>query len=78
MMAHVTGLKPGEFVHFLGNTHVYQNHVEPLKTQLERAPRPFPQLRIKRDVKEIDDFKAEDFEILCYKPYPTVKMEMAV
>eukprot|EP00400_MALV-I_sp_L67-5_P000777 gene777-261_t len=78
MMAHITGLKPGEFVHFLGNTHVYKNHVDPLLEQLKRPPRPFPQLKIKRDVTEIDDFKAEDFEILCYKPYPKIAMEMAV
>merc|ERR1711977_208663 len=63
MMAQVCGLKAGEFVHFLGNTHVYKNHVEPLLEQVKRHPRPFPQLKIKRDVKEIDDFKAEDFEI---------------
>ena len=68
----------GEFVHFLGNTHVYKNHVDPLLEQVKRHPRPFPQLKIKRDVKEIDDFTAEDFEITCYKPYPTIKMEMAV
>jgi thymidylate synthase len=78
MIAHVTGLKPGDFVHTLGDAHVYLNHVEPLKEQLQRTPRPFPKLNIKRQVETIDDFKFEDFEIVGYNPYPTIKMEMAV
>jgi len=78
MIAHVTNLKPGDFVHTLGDTHVYLNHVEPLKEQLERVPRSFPKLNIKRTVENIEDFKFEDFEIKDYKPYPTIKMEMAV
>merc|ERR1711939_1296994 len=68
LLAHVTGLKRGDFVHNMGNTHVYKNHIEPLKTQLERTPRPFPILRINPDVKDIDGFKASDFEILGYNP----------
>merc|ERR1719198_606991 len=63
-MAQVCGLKPGEFIHSMGNTHVYLNHIEPLKTQLERTPRPFPVLKINPDVKDIDGFKASDFELL--------------
>lgn len=78
MIAHVTNLKPGDFIHSLGDTHVYLNHVEPLKEQLERKPRPFPQLRIKRQVTNIDDFTFDDFEVIGYDPYPTIKMEMAV
>jgi thymidylate synthase len=78
MIAHVTSLKPGEFIHTLGDTHVYMNHVEPLKQQLERKPRPFPKLNITRNVREIDDFKFEDFEMIGYDPYPAIKMEMAV
>jgi dihydrofolate reductase/thymidylate synthase len=78
MMAQVCGLKPGEFIHSLGNAHVYQNHVEPLKTQLERTPRPFPVLRINPDVKDIDGFKSEDFEIIAYNPHGKIAMEMAV
>merc|ERR1711988_1364056 len=58
MVAQVCGLKPGEFVHTLGNAHVYQNHVEPLKTQLERTPRPFPILKMNPEVKDIDGFQA--------------------
>ncbi|XP_017116886.1 thymidylate synthase [Drosophila elegans] len=78
MIAHVTGLKPGDFVHTMGDTHVYLNHVEPLKEQLERTPRPFPKLLIKRQVQDIEDFRFEDFEIVDYNPYPKIKMEMAV
>lgn len=78
MIAHITNLKPGDFVHTLGDTHVYLNHVEPLKEQLERTPRPFPKLVIKRKVENIDDFTFDDFEIQDYKPYPSIKMEMAV
>lgn len=78
MIAHVTNLKPGDFVHTFGDAHVYLNHVEPLKEQLKRTPRAFPQLRIKRQVTDIDDFKFEDFEVVGYDPYPTIKMDMAV
>lgn len=78
MIAHVTGLKPGEFVHTLADAHVYSNHVEPLKQQLERVPRPFPKLVIRRPVANIDDFKAEDFELVGYNPHGKIKMEMAV
>ncbi|XP_009332467.1 PREDICTED: thymidylate synthase [Pygoscelis adeliae] len=78
MIAHVTGLKPGEFIHTLGDAHIYLNHVEPLKVQLQREPRPFPKLRILRKVEDISDFKAEDFQIEDYNPHPPIKMEMAV
>ncbi|KAJ8023512.1 Thymidylate synthase [Holothuria leucospilota] len=78
MIAHITGLKPGDFIHTLGDAHVYMNHLEPLKQQLERIPRPFPKLVIKRKVESIDDFTFEDFEIVNYKPYPKIKMDMAV
>jgi len=78
MIAHVTGLKPGDFVHTLGDAHVYLNHVEPLKVQLERKPRKFPKLVIKRDVENIEDFKFEDFAVEGYDPYPKITMEMAV
>ncbi|XP_055845996.1 thymidylate synthase [Episyrphus balteatus] len=78
MIAHVTGLKPGDFVHTLGDAHVYNNHVEPLKEQLQRIPRAFPKLVIKRKVEKIEDFTFDDFEIVDYKPYPKISMEMAV
>ncbi|KAK5849839.1 hypothetical protein PBY51_014142 [Eleginops maclovinus] len=78
MIAHITGLKPGDFVHTLGDAHIYNNHIEPLKVQLQREIRPFPKLKILRKVESIDDFRAEDFEICDYNPHPTIKMPMAV
>uniref|UniRef100_A0A7S3LMZ6 Bifunctional dihydrofolate reductase-thymidylate synthase n=2 Tax=Aplanochytrium stocchinoi TaxID=215587 RepID=A0A7S3LMZ6_9STRA len=78
MLAQCTGLKPGEFVHVIGDCHVYSNHVEPLKEQLTREPRPFPKLKINTDCTDIDGFKYEDFEIVGYKPHKTIKMQMAV
>jgi len=78
MMAQVCGLQPGEFIHTLGNAHVYENHVEPLMTQLERTPRPFPILKVNPDIKDIDGFKASDFELVGYSPHGAIKMDMAV
>ncbi|XP_050451942.1 thymidylate synthase isoform X2 [Cataglyphis hispanica] len=78
MIAHVTGLKPGEFVHTMGDCHVYVNHVSALKEQIKREPREFPKLRIAREIKDIDDFAAEDFELIDYKPYSKLYMKMAV
>lgn len=78
MIAHVTGLQPGDFVHTIGDAHVYVNHVDALKEQLKREPRPFPKLLIKRKVDDIDDFRMEDFEIVGYNPHPKIKMDMAV
>ena len=68
MIAHCCHLKPGDFVHTMGDTHVYSNHVEALKTQLEREPRPFPTLKINPDVRDIDSFKMSDFTIEGYNP----------
>uniref|UniRef100_A0A3B3SI71 Thymidylate synthase n=1 Tax=Paramormyrops kingsleyae TaxID=1676925 RepID=A0A3B3SI71_9TELE len=78
MIAHITGLKPGDFVHTLGDAHIYTNHVEPLREQLQREPRPLPKLKILRQVERIDDFRPEDFEICGYNPHPAIKMQMAV
>ncbi|XP_068150612.1 thymidylate synthase [Drosophila tropicalis] len=78
MIAHVTGLKPGDFVHTMGDTHVYLSHVEPIKEQLKRIPRPFPKLVFKRQITDIEDFTYEDIEIVNYNPYPKIQMEMAV
>ena len=78
MIAHVTGLKPGDFIHNMGDAHVYLNHVEPLREQLKRQPRSFPQLKITRDVESIDDFKFSDFELLGYNPHGKIQMDMAV
>mmetsp|Transcript_103758 Transcript_103758/g.179178 ORF Transcript_103758/g.179178 Transcript_103758/m.179178 type:complete len:514 (+) Transcript_103758:18-1559(+) len=78
MMAQVCGLKPGDFVHTMGNAHVYKNHIEPLKTQLERTPRPFPVLKMNPEVKDIDGFQASDFELVGYNPHGKIAMDMAV
>ncbi|RNA03040.1 thymidylate synthase [Brachionus plicatilis] len=78
MIAHVTGLKAGEFVHTIGDCHVYLNHVAALEEQLKREPRKFPTLRIKNKRTNIEEFELSDFEVAGYDPYPTIKMEMAV
>jgi len=78
MVAHVTGLKVGEFIHTLGDAHIYLNHIEQVKLQLTREPRPLPKLVIKRDVESIFDFKYEDFEIVDYHPHPHIKGEVSV
>lgn len=68
----------GDFVHVLGDSHVYKNHVEPLKEQLLRSPRQFPTLRFRRPVESVDDFSYDDFEIVGYEPHKSIKMEMSV
>jgi len=78
MIAHVTDLKAGDFVHTMGDAHVYLNHIEPLQEQLDREPRDFPKFVINRKVDTIDDFKFEDFEVQGYNPHPKIIMEMAV
>jgi len=78
MVAHVTGLQPGEFIHNLGDAHVYRNHVTQLKEQLTRTPRPFPTFTIRRQVSSIDDFCADDFELSGYNPHGKIRMDMAV
>jgi len=74
----ILGLKPGDFVHTLGDAHVYVNHTEALKEQLLRTPRPFPKLFIKREIRDIDSFTMEDFQLEGYKPHPKIAMKMAV
>lgn len=78
MMAQVTGLKPGDFVHTLGDTHIYHNHFDQVKLQLTREPRPLPRMVINPDVKSIFDFKYEDFELRDYDPWPHIKATVAV
>lgn len=78
MIAHVCGLKRGEFVHVMGDTHVYKNHVDALKEQLKREPRAFPELLINADVKDIDSFTFDDFWLKGYEPYDAINMKMAV
>ena len=78
MMAQVTGLQEGEFVHTLGDAHIYLNHLEQVKLQLTREPRPLPDMKINPDVKDIFSFMYEDFELVNYDPYPHIKGEVAV
>lgn len=78
MVAQVCGLEPGEFVHTTGDTHLYLNHMEQTDLQLSREPRPLPTMRLNPDVKNIFDFKYEDFELLNYNPHPHIKGIVAV
>ncbi len=78
MVAHVTGLKVGDFVHTLGDAHLYRNHLEQTDLQLSRQPKTLPRLEIKRDVKTIEDFRYEDFEIVGYAPDAAISAPVAV
>ena len=78
MMAQVTGLKPGEFVHSLGDAHLYLNHLEQAKLQLSRAPYPLPAMRINPAVNDIFRFAFEDFSLENYQSHPHIKAEVAV
>jgi len=81
ILANAAGLKVGEYVHILGDAHVYKNHIEPLKEQLKRYPNPFPVLKIKKKIngiEGIENLKFEDFELSEYIPHPKIKMDMAV
>jgi len=78
MMAQVTGLEPGDFVHTLGDAHIYTNHLEQVKLQLTREPRALPNMIVNQDVKDIFCFKFEDFELVNYDPHPHIKGEVAV
>lgn len=78
MMAQVTGLEPGDFVHTTGDTHLYINHLEQARLQLTREPRPLPTMRLNPDVKSLYDFKFEDFELVGYNPWPHIKADVSV
>jgi thymidylate synthase len=78
MVAQVTGLKPGDFVHTFGDAHIYNNHIDQVKLQLSRTPFPLPQLKINPDVKSIFDFKYEDFELVNYQCHPHIKGDVSV
>lgn len=78
MMAQVTGLKPGDFVHTFGDTHLYLNHLEQVDEQLKRKPKKLPTMKINPKVKNIDGFKFEDFELVGYDPHPAIYAPIAV
>ena len=78
MMAQVCGLRPGEFIHTSGDTHIYLNHLDQVGLQLSREPRPLPRMHINPDVKSIFDFKYEDFRLEGYDPYPPIRGEVSV
>lgn len=78
MMAQVTGLKAGDFVHTLGDAHIYSNHLEQVQLQLDRDPRPLPQMVLNPEVRSIFDFQYEDFTLNGYDPHPHIKGEVAV
>ena len=78
MVAQVCGLKPGDFVHTFGDVHLYTNHVEQAKLQLSREPRSLPQMKLNSAVKNLHDFKFEDFELIGYDPHPGIKAPIAV
>jgi thymidylate synthase len=78
MMAQVTGLRPGDFVHTFGDAHLYLNHIEQADLQLSRIPRALPEMKINPNVASIFDFKYEDFELTGYDPWPHIKAPVAV
>ena len=78
MMAHVTDLKPGEFVHTFGDVHLYSNHYGQAREQLSRTPRPWPEMAIVREVASMSDFRFEDFELRNYDPHPPIRAPIAV
>ena len=78
MMAQVTGLKPGEFIHTLGDAHIYLNHLDQVKLQLTREPLPPPQMKLNPAIKNIDDFHFQDFELVNYQSHPHIKGDISV
>lgn len=78
MVAQVTGLKPGTFVHTYGDTHIYLNHFEQVKEQLSRTPKKLPTMKLNPNIKDINDFKYEDFTLENYEPYPSIKAPIAI
>ena len=78
MMAQVTGLEAGDFIHTTGDTHLYLNHIEQAQLQLTRAPRPLPRMILNPEVKDLFDFRYEDFKLEGYDPWPHIKADVAV
>lgn len=78
MLAHVTGYEPGDFIHTIGDAHIYSNHMDQVELQLSRMPKQLPIMKIKREVSSIFDFTYDDFELTGYEPHPTIKGDVAV
>jgi len=78
MVSQVTGLTPGDFVHTFGDVHIYSNHFKAIKEQIKRKPKKFPKVLLNQKVKNIDDFKFEDIEVIDYNPHPPIKAEVTV
>ena len=78
MMAKVTGLQPGEFVHTLGDVHLYKNHFDQAREQLARHPRPLPKMQINSTPESVSDFTFEDFTLIGYDPHPRIKAPVAI
>lgn len=78
MMAQVTGLQPGEFIHTLGDAHLYNNHFDQVELQLSRTPRPIPKLKLNPAIDSIFDFQYDDIEVIGYDPHPSIKGKVAV
>jgi thymidylate synthase len=78
ILAQVTGYEPGEFVHTFGDAHIYEKHLDAVKEQLKREPKPFPKIELDKSVKTIDDFKPELVKLIEYDPYPALKAELSV
>jgi thymidylate synthase len=77
ILAKITGNEPGDFVHTFGDIHYYEDHLEAIKEQLTREPKPFPTVKIDPNVKELDDFKPESVELIGYDPHPTIKASLS-
>jgi thymidylate synthase len=78
ILAKILKLKPGEFIHVYGDIHIYENHIEQVKEQLKREPRPFPKVTIKGKLNSIEDFTPDKIVLEGYNPYPTIKAELTV
>ncbi|RKW27781.1 MAG: thymidylate synthase, partial [Kingella sp. (in: b-proteobacteria)] len=78
MLAQVCGLQAGEFIHTLGDAHLYNNHLEQARLQLTREPRPLPKMHINPDVRDIFSFRFNDFELTDYDPHPHIKAQVSV
>lgn len=78
LLAHITGYEPGEFIHTYGDVHIYENHLEQVKEQLKREPKPFPKIKIDKSVKTLEDISPEKIELVGYDPHPALKGELTV